>query len=52
MIENKYIICVDPYDYLNRTQRILKKIGFYKNRPKFSMVIFERIDNNTVKLIK
>jgi len=43
---NNYHISSDPYDKLNWWQNILKKIGFYKNRPKTTLALFKKHDND------
>lgn len=47
-----YITGCDPYDRLNWLQRQLKKIGFYKNRPKTSMGVFRWREDGTVEFVE
>lgn len=47
-----YVIGCDPYDRLNWCQNLLKKIGFYKNRPKSRVAIFKKNSDGTTEFIK
>jgi hypothetical protein len=49
---NNYFISSDPYDKLNWRQKILQKIGFYKNRPKTTLSLFKKHDNGISEFIK
>jgi len=49
---NNYFISSDPYDKLNWWQKILQKIGFYKNRPKKTLSLFKKHDNGISEFIK
>lgn len=48
----KYYIAYDPCNELNWWQKLLKKIGFYKNRPKFEYTIFKHHPDGTVEVVK
>lgn len=41
-MKHKIYIGCDPYDSLKWWQKSLKKIGFYKNRPKATLVVFKK----------
>jgi hypothetical protein len=48
---SKYFVGCDPFDSLNWWQQLLKKIGYYKNRPKINIEVF-KIKNNIIEYIK
>ena len=49
--DSKYFVGCDPFDSLNWWEKLLKKIGFYKNRPKINIEVF-KIKNNIIEHIK
>lgn len=52
MSSANYVIGCDPYDKLNWWQKILKKIGYYKNRPKVGVAIFKKNADGTTEFVK
>jgi len=50
-MKDEYIMGCDPYDRLNYIQRLLKKVGFYKNRPKSSTTIVKISKDGVVEQI-
>jgi hypothetical protein len=51
ILDYKYFVGCDPVDTLNWWQKILKKLGFYKKRPKINIEVF-KINNNIIEHIK
>jgi type I restriction-modification system DNA methylase subunit len=47
-----YVIGCDPYDKLSWWQNLLKKIGFYNNRPKVGVAIFKKNNDGTTEFVK